>query len=180
MVLLCKQGRRRPGAAKTPAGGQAENLMRRWIGLIGMALAMALAAPVAIAREKNADAAKIAVVHEMIDAWRVADWRKVADLFAEDGVLRSMMIEPVVGREEIYKRIAALGKGAPGGVVLDVAHMGVIDGLVFIERTDRFVYNGHAGSTPVVGVLDIRNGKVQEWREYYDRASLLREMGVAP
>jgi limonene-1,2-epoxide hydrolase len=103
-----------------------------------------------------------------------------ADLFAEDGVLRSMMIEPVVGRPAIYERIAALGKGAPGGVVLDVAHMGVIDGLVFIERTDRFVYNGHSGSTPVVGVLDIRNGKVREWREYYDRASLLREMGVSP
>jgi limonene-1,2-epoxide hydrolase len=31
-----------------------------------------------------------------------------------------------------------------------------------------------------VGVLDIRNGKVREWREYYDRASLLREMGVSP
>ena len=28
--------------------------------------------------------------------------------------------------------------------------------------------------------LDIRDGKVQEWREYYDRATLLREMGVAP
>jgi limonene-1,2-epoxide hydrolase len=116
----------------------------------------------------------------MIAAWKAADWRKAADLFAEDGVLHSMMIDPVVGRPAIYDRISALGKGAPGGVILDVAHIGVIDGLVFIERTDRFVYNGHAGSTPVVGVLDIRNGKVREWREYYDRASLLREMGVSP
>lgn len=144
-----------------------------------LAVVLALATSPSLARAADGDAGKLAVAHEMIAAWKAADWRKVADLFADDGVLRSMMIEPVVGRPAIYDRISALGRGAPDGVVLDVAHMGLIDGLVFIERVDRFVYNGHPGSTPVVGVLDIRNGKVQEWREYYDRASLLREMGVA-
>jgi limonene-1,2-epoxide hydrolase len=58
--------------------------------------------------------------------------------------------------------------------------MGIIDGLVFMERTDRFIYKGKAGSVPVVGILDVRNGKVQEWREYYDRASLMSAMGVQP
>jgi len=150
--------------------------MKRILSVLAVVLAMAsIARPAAAA---DSDQAKIAVAREMIAAWKAADWRKVGDLFAEKGVLRSMMIEPVAGREAIYQRIAALGKGAPGGVVLDVAHMGIIDGLVFIERTDRFVYNGKSGAVPVVGVLDIRDGKVQEWREYYDRAELLREMGV--
>jgi limonene-1,2-epoxide hydrolase len=153
--------------------------MTRIFSLLAIVLALATT-PAAAAPAADTDATKLAVAREMIAAWKAADWKKAADLFAEDGVLRSMMIEPVVGRPAIYDRIAALGKGAPGGVILDVAHMGVIDGLVFIERTDRFVYNGHAGATPVVGVLDIRNGKVKEWREYYDRASLLREMGVSP
>jgi limonene-1,2-epoxide hydrolase len=153
--------------------------MTRIFSLLAIVLALATG-PAAAARAADTDASKLAVAREMIAAWKAADWKKAADLFAEDGVLRSMMIDPVVGRPAIYDRISALGKGAPGGVILDVAHIGVIDGLVFIERTDRFVYNGHAGSTPVVGVLDIRNGKVREWREYYDRASLLREMGVSP
>lgn len=153
--------------------------MKRMFGLLAMVLALTTAAA-APARAEDTDAQKLAVAREMIDAWKTADWRKVGDLFAEDGVLWSMMIEPVKGREAIYKRIAALGAGAPDGVVLDVAHMGIIDGLVFIERVDRFTYNGRKGTTPVVGVLDIRNGKVQEWREYYDRATLLHEMGVGP
>lgn len=153
--------------------------------LAGGALAACAAAFSAIAAgakpaRRDSDSEKLAIVRAMIEAWRKADWDRVADLFAEQGVLHSMMIEPVVGREAIRARIRALGAGAPGGVVLDVRHMGLIDGLVFIERVDRFVYNGHAGATPVVGVLDVRGGKVQEWREYYDRASLLREMGVAP
>ena len=144
--------------------------MRTWAGL--MAAAALLAGAASPARAADTDASRIAVAREMIAAWKSADWDKVADLFAENGVLRSMMLAPVVGRPAIHARIAALGKGAPDGVTLDVAHMGVIDGLVFLERTDRFVYNGHPGAVPVVGVLDIRDGKVQEWREYYDRASL--------
>ena len=144
-----------------------------------LAMVLALTTTAAPARAADTDAGKIAVAREMIAAWKAADWKKVGDLFADDGVLHSMMIEPVVGRQAIYERIAALGKGAPGGVVLDVAHMGIIDGLVFIERTDRFVYNGKSGAVPVVGVLDIRDGKVQAWREYYDRAELMREMGVS-
>lgn len=163
-------------SAAVPAEDQ-EETMKRIFGLAAMVLTLAMTAA-APARAADTDASRLAVAREMITAWKVADWRKVADLFAEDGSLWSMMIEPVVGRAAIYDRIAALGKGAPDGVTLDVAHMGVIDGLVFIERVDRFVYNGHAGSTPVVGVLDIRDGKVREWREYYDRASLLKEMGV--
>lgn len=150
--------------------------MRAFLGLGAVVLAL-LAAPMP-ALAADTDASRVAVVKEMIAAWKSADWRKVGDLFAEDGVLHSMMIEPVKGREAIYQRIAALGKGAPGGVVLDVSHMGVIDGLVFIERVDRFVYNGKPGAVPVVGVLDVKDGKVQVWREYYDRAHLLKEMGV--
>jgi limonene-1,2-epoxide hydrolase len=151
--------------------------MKRILSVLAVVLAMAATAAPAVAADS--DQAKLAVAREMIAAWKAADWRKVGDLFAEKGVLHSMMIEPVVGRQAIYERIAALGKGAPGGVVLDVAHMGIIDGLVFIERTDRFVYNGKSGAVPVVGVLDIRDGKVQVWREYYDRAELMREMGVS-
>ena len=33
--------------------------------------------------------------------------------------------------------------------------MGVIDGLVFMERVDRFVYRGKQGAVPVTGVLEI-------------------------
>lgn len=149
--------------------------MKRFVGLMAVAAILATAAP---ATAGDTDASRIAVAREMIAAWKTADWKKVADLFAEKGVLRSMMIEPVTGRAAIYERVAALGKGAPEGVVLDVAHMGIIDHLVFLERTDRFVYKGKPGAVPVVGVLDIRDGKVQEWREYYDRASLLHALGA--
>lgn len=125
------------------------------------------------------DEQKLAAAKVMADAWRDKDWRKVGDLFAEDGVLHSMMVDPVKGREEIYTRIAAMGAGIEQ-ILLDIEHIGVIDGRVYIERVDRFVYNGQTGNLPVVGVISYNDdGLISEWREYYDRTELLKEMGVA-
>ena len=106
---------------------------------------------------------RIVVVEEMIHAWNVRDWKKVGDLFAEDGVLHSMMIEPVQGRAAIAERINALGAGIDS-ITLHIHNIGIVGDVVVIERTDEFVYNSHHGKVPVVGVLTIENCKVKLWR----------------
>lgn len=123
------------------------------------------------------DEQKIALGREMAEAWRAMDWRKVADMFTEDGVLHSMMVAPIVGREAVFKRVSGLGDGLEQ-IVLDLHHIGVIDGLLYMERTDRFTIRGRAGSAPVVGVLEFEGDKIKVWREYYDRAHLLKAMGL--
>jgi limonene-1,2-epoxide hydrolase len=123
------------------------------------------------------DEQKIALGREMAEAWRAMDWRKVADMFAPDGVLHSMMVEPVVGREAVYRRVAGLADGLER-ITLQIHHMGVIDGLLFMERTDEFTIRGKAGSAPVVGVLEFEGRLIKTWREYYDRAHLLKAMGL--
>ena len=123
------------------------------------------------------DERKLALFKEMAQAWADLDWRKVADLFAPDGVLHSMMVEPVVGREAIFRRIEGMSQGLES-ITLNVGHAGVIDGLVYIERVDEFVFHGKAGSVPVVGVLEYDGDHIKMWREYYDRAHLLHALGL--
>lgn len=123
------------------------------------------------------DEQKIAKGREMAEAWRALDWRKVADMFTPDGVLHSMMVEPVVGREAVYKRVSGLGDGLES-ITLNIRHMGVIDGVLYMERTDEFVIRGKPGSAPVVGVLEFEGPLIKIWREYYDRAHLLKAMGL--
>lgn len=123
------------------------------------------------------DEQKIAVGREMAAAWKAMDWRKVADMFTPDGVLHSMMVEPVVGREAVYRRVAGLADGLEQ-ITLQLHHIGVVDGLLFMERTDEFTIRGKAGSAPVVGVLEFEGGLIKVWREYYDRAHLLKNMGL--
>ena len=120
---------------------------------------------------------RIVVVQNMIDAWNTRNWQRVGDLFTEDGILHSMMIEPVVGRKTISARIAAMGAGI-SSITLHIRNIGIVGDVVVIERVDEFVYNGHAGRVPVVGVLVVEGDKIKEWREYYDRAELIAAMGL--
>lgn len=120
----------------------------------------------------------IAAVERMIKAWNDCDWTLVGELFTEDGVLHSMMLEPVVGRPAIAARIAALGSGI-SEITLDIQRMGKLGDAVIIERVDRFTYKGHKGEVPVVGVLTVEDGRIKLWREYYDRAQLVAAMGLS-
>ena len=125
------------------------------------------------------DAQKIAVFRAMARAWAAKDWRACADLFTPSGVLHSVMLEPVVGRETIYRRIAGLE--APNKeVCLHIQRIGVIDGALFVERTDEIVLSGVSRRAPVVGVLEFEGERIALWREYYDRAQLMRAVGHAP
>src|SRR4029434_5715162 len=125
----------------------------------------------------DTDAQKLATVRQMIDAWNTRNSQQVYDLFAPDGVLHSMMLpEPTVGREAISQRIGGLAKDI-SKIELRIRHIGVADGVVFIERVDDFVYRGHHGMVPVVGVVEVEQGHVTAWREYYDPPQLLEAPG---
>ena len=124
------------------------------------------------------DDEKLALAREMFAAWDTLDWDRVVDLFADDGVLHSVMQEPVVGRDAIAERMAILGSKCER-LTLHVTALGIIDGRVFVERVDDFDFDGHHGEVPVVGVLRMADGRVTEWLEYYDRPTLLAGMGVS-
>jgi limonene-1,2-epoxide hydrolase len=138
------------------------------------ALLLAAALPAAA----DTDAQKLATVRQMIAAWNTQNWQQVYELFAADGVLQSMMLsEPTVGRAAIKQRIGGLAKDI-SKIELRIRHIGVADGVVFIERVDDFVYRGHHGAVPVVGVVEVEQGHVKAWREYYDRSQMLEAMGL--
>ena len=120
------------------------------------------------------DEEKLATALDMIDAWNRLDWDRVLSLFAEDGLLHSMMeAEPTVGRAAIGKRIEKLCDDM-SEVNIVIRNAGVINGSVFLERVDNFVMSDRSGAMPVVGVLEIEGGLVTAWREYYDRDTAAR------
>jgi limonene-1,2-epoxide hydrolase len=122
--------------------------------------------------------APLKVAEEMVDAWNKLDLDRIVDTFAEDGVLHSVMIEPVKGREALRTRLGAFLTGATR-LNLQLKNVAVVGNTVFLERVDDFDYKGKHGAVPVVGVMEISDGKVKIWREYYDRDQLLHEMGIS-
>jgi len=142
-----------------------------------MQLVLLLSLAMAGSAAADDDAEKLDVTNKMIVAWNTLDWDTVFDLFAEDGILHSMASEPIVGRENIRSRLQYLADGIDH-IELKIENMGIVDGVVFMERADVGTFKGRPFSIPVVGVLEIENGKVQEWREYYDKATLVQ--AIAP
>lgn len=118
-----------------------------------------------------------AVTMEMVEAWNDVDLDRVVELFTPDGVLHSMMMDPIVGRDSLRSHLQPLFDGIEE-LNLNLKRVIVEGDTVFMERVDEFVFNGKRGSVPVFGVLVIRDGAVAEWREYYDRAQLYGELGI--
>ena len=123
------------------------------------------------------DVERLAVANEMVDAWNKMDWDRAFDLFADDGVLHSVMGDPYVGKEVVSERLRAVVDGLER-IELQIINMGIINDVVILERVDDFVYKGKHSRVPVVGVMEISEGKIDEWREYYDRASLMEALTV--
>lgn len=133
----------------------------------------------ACAPSASQDESKLEVANAMIQAWNDRDWERVYELFADDGVLHSVMIEPVTGRENIRNRLSGLTAGIER-IELQIRNMGVVNDVVMLERVDDFMFNGKHGSVPVVGVMEIADGKITEWREYYDHATLAAALAPDP
>ena len=51
--------------------------------------------------------------------------------------------------------------------------------IVFIERLDRHRLAKGWVELPVTGVLEVHNGKITVWREYFDLATIMKEMPAA-
>ncbi|MBO9647423.1 MAG: nuclear transport factor 2 family protein [Variovorax sp.] len=122
------------------------------------------------------DARKMAVFRTMAQAWHDQDWTTCAALFAPEGILHSVMLEPVVGRQAIHDRISRLG-GANKKVTLNIERMGVVDGALIVQRVDVIVIDGRRGECPAVGVIEFEGDRIARWRDYYDRSTLARAAG---
>jgi uncharacterized protein (TIGR02246 family) len=145
--------------------------------ILGLAALMLSVMPASAKQAKETPAIKAAM--EMVKSWNELNLDKMMNMFTEDAVLDSVMIEPIKGREAIRPHLAELLKGATR-LELKLKNVAAVDNIVFLERVDDFDFRGKHGAVPVVGVMEIENGKVKVWREYYDRAMLMREMGLMP
>src|SRR5258705_1131052 len=91
----------------------------------------------------------LSVARAMIDAWRALDWVRVANTFAEDGVLQVVPLKPYVGRAAIKLHLDQIAAGIER-LDFKIKHLNAIGHTVLFERADEFVYKGRTASVPVL------------------------------
>lgn len=114
---------------------------------------------------------------DLLTAWEsggsAAMAAKIRELFTDDCVWHQPSLATTTGPDEAIAIVESWGQ-AFASFELEIKHVASTDDTVLVERVD--VFRRDDGSTflalPVVGVAEFRDGKITEWREYYDSAAV--------
>jgi limonene-1,2-epoxide hydrolase len=105
---------------------------------------------------------------------------ELAAFFTDDAVYHNIPLAPVTGREAIASTIASfIRPGAPGIESIDfrVINIAANGRVVMTERVDVFTLPDKSFELPVMGTFEIRDGKINAWRDYFDMNQFTSRMG---
>ena len=115
----------------------------------------------------------IDLIRRFCDAWATVDIPAILDFFADDAIYRNMPIQPAQGKDAIKGLIEQFM--APfERCDWEVKHIAAAGDVVLTERVDRF-FGEKTIELPVMGVFELRDGKIAAWRDYFDLAAWTRQ-----
>jgi limonene-1,2-epoxide hydrolase len=108
------------------------------------------------------------LVRSFLAAFNANDLERIVSFFADDAVYHNIPVQPVRGTAAIRSVLQGfLGLASEvDWVVHGLAE--TPDGVVLTERTDRFRVGGRWIELPVMGAFVVREGRIAEWRDYFD------------
>ena len=118
------------------------------------------------------------LVDRFVGAWKLLDLDAIMAFFHDDAVYTNIPMDPPNrGKEMIRKTIEGF-LGMAQGIEFVVHHTAEnpATGVVMNERTDRFRVNDRWIEARVMGVFEIRAGKIAAWRDYFDLAEFQSQM----
>ena len=128
----------------------------------------ATATAVSVAAEPQG--AHYGAVKGVITGWRRGDLRAVLDLCADDITWYSHVgSPPIVGKAAMEKFMGVLA-GQMREVRWRIFHYAEAGDAAFTEGVDDFTSpEGRRVALPYAGIMRFRDGKIVEWRDYFDR-----------
>ncbi len=102
------------------------------------------------------------------------DADQLASYFTDDAVYHNMPMAPAEGIEAVKAALVGVSQMTSKG--WEVLHSAANGDVVLNERIDRFDMGGTEVSAQVMGIFEIRDGKIARWRDYFDMASFQTQM----
>ena len=116
-----------------------------------------------------------ATIREFVAAWSRLDAAELASYFTEDGCYHNIPAQPVRGRGSIEQMIKGF-TSTWTETTWDLTHIASVGDVVFTERVDRTKTTRGNIDLPCAGVFEMENGKIKEWRDYFDLATFAGAM----
>lgn len=123
----------------------------------------------------------IDVVRRFCAAWSDhAGVDVLAAFLTDDAVYHNIPFAPVIGKEAIADNIASFIRPGPPGImdidfrIINIAANGPI---VMTERVDIFTLPDRSFDLQVMGIFELRDGRISAWRDYFDLQQFSSRMG---
>ena len=127
----------------------------------------------AVQKEDTRPARNEAVVRAFLKGWDNRDVEACMALVTEDVCYLNQPLEAIRGKENVRKMLASIFKPAKR-VAFELVNCFAYENKVITERVDRWDWSGGGKwemELKVCGMFEVSvNGKIYEWREYYDNA----------
>ena len=115
------------------------------------------------------------IIRDFIGAWSRLDADELVAYFSEDGVYHNMPMQPVKGRENVRRLIQGF-LSTWTQTDWEIRNLVSTQNVVIAERIDRTRAGAKAVDLPCTGVFELEDGKIKEWRDYFDFAAYQRAM----
>jgi len=132
-----------------------------------------------------ASPAQSSVAQRWIDGWNSTDPQKLVDAFTPDGFYQDVPSDAHYKGSAELRELHKFFHDAVGGLYVKLVAAHVSGGHGTIEwifgGTDVGLFKtGKPFSIPGVSVIEVRNGRISKNLDYYDMASIMKQVGVLP
>jgi limonene-1,2-epoxide hydrolase len=121
-------------------------------------------------------ASKVDIARQFFASWARHDHAAVLALVHDDVVYQNMPFPEVMkGKEAIASFMARFGKGMQD-IHVNLRHIVEVGDVVFHEGVENYSRKGRKVALPYCGVFEFKDGKIIGWRDYFDYATLERQL----
>lgn len=114
-----------------------------------------------------------AIVRNFCKAWEARELKDVLAAMSEDIVYQNVPAPSLIGVKAVEDFIAPLIRNTVAiEFRIDALAVTESGGRVLTERLDRLHFPSGVLDIPVMGIFGIEGGKITEWRDYADFASI--------
>jgi limonene-1,2-epoxide hydrolase len=123
----------------------------------------------------NESASNEQIIRDFISAWSRLDAAELAGYFSEDGCYYNMPTQPVKGRANVEKFIRQF-LATWTSTEWEILNIVAAGDVVIAERLDRTRTTAGNVDLPCTGVFEMADGKIREWRDYFDLDTFMKAM----
>jgi limonene-1,2-epoxide hydrolase len=115
------------------------------------------------------------IVRENLFAFNIMNYDRITEDYADNAIVHFVMRDPVVGKEDIRALFGSFEKDIQecNIRILNIMESG---DLVMAERVDDVLFQGKQTSVPVMCSVEMKGGKIVNWREYYDEETFQKQL----